>query len=118
MTKIDTDQEAYREGLFVRALGRPCSSNPYPPNSKENVLWEKGWRLIDTHSDGAAWRDSPVTATHSVPEFTPGVASAQYSKECLQPPKTGVTRSHRLVDLAIVLAFLAMLFGMWMEIIR
>ena len=38
--------EAYREGNFARALGKPCS-NPHPAETIENTLWEKGWRLID-----------------------------------------------------------------------
>lgn len=37
----------FGEGLFARALGRACSRNPYPLNSDEASLWEKGWRSID-----------------------------------------------------------------------
>jgi hypothetical protein len=40
-------QHIYREGIFARALGRPCSSNPYLGHTNEHFLWEKGWRLID-----------------------------------------------------------------------
>jgi hypothetical protein len=44
-------QHVYREGIFTRALGRPNSSNPYPINTTEHLLWDKGWRLIDaTHA--------------------------------------------------------------------
>jgi hypothetical protein len=45
MTEVDQDQDAYREGLFARALGRACDSNPYPEHSKEAVLWIHGWWL-------------------------------------------------------------------------
>jgi hypothetical protein len=45
MTEVDQDQDAYREGLFARALGRACDSNPYPARSKDGVLWIHGWWL-------------------------------------------------------------------------
>jgi hypothetical protein len=45
MTEVDQDQNAYREGLFARALGRACNSNPYPEHSKDAVLWIHGWWL-------------------------------------------------------------------------
>jgi hypothetical protein len=43
MTEVDQDQDGYREGLFARALGRACDSNPYPEHSKDAVLWIHGW---------------------------------------------------------------------------
>jgi hypothetical protein len=49
----DRTQEALREGLFVRALGRPSSSNPYPPNCDEHALWDKGWRWVDESGENA-----------------------------------------------------------------
>jgi hypothetical protein len=45
------EQDAYCEGNFVRALGRPRSCNPYLPRTKEAILWDDGWRLIDTRGD-------------------------------------------------------------------
>jgi hypothetical protein len=66
-------QEAFREGLFVRALGRPCSANPYPLNSNEHALWEKGWRLVNEDGENAPPRDA-TSRIKLVPEFTPGVA--------------------------------------------
>jgi hypothetical protein len=53
MAEIEKEQtqDAFREGLFVRALGWACSTNPHPPNSDEHILWEKGWWLIDTHRE-------------------------------------------------------------------
>jgi hypothetical protein len=60
-------QEAYREGIFTRALGRPCS-NPYPPETIENTLWEKGWRLIDAAREE---RTLDPFVMKLVPDFTP-----------------------------------------------
>ena len=60
-------QEAYREGIFIRALGRPCC-NPYPPDTIENNLWEKGWRLIDATREE---RSLDPFVTNVVPDFTP-----------------------------------------------
>jgi hypothetical protein len=37
----------FNEGLFARALGRDCRRNPYPLNSDEASLWERGWQLVD-----------------------------------------------------------------------
>jgi hypothetical protein len=63
--KEDPGQALFREGLFVRALGRPLSSNPYPPQSVEGRLWAEGWRMIDTRRDSAA-RYLSSTALKSV----------------------------------------------------
>jgi len=41
------DEACSREGLFVRALGRPISANPYQAGTFENRHWERGWRSID-----------------------------------------------------------------------
>jgi hypothetical protein len=60
-------QVAYREGIFARALGRECC-NPHPPDTSENILWEKGWRLID-----ATRREPSIDpfVGNLVPDFTP-----------------------------------------------
>jgi hypothetical protein len=118
MTEVDTDQGAYREGLFVRALGRPCSSNPYPPNSGEGVLWEKGWRLIDACRESVPSTDAALPPVRPVPEFTPSVASANSGENHREQPIAGFSSRNRLVDVAIVLAFIAMLIGMWMVTMR
>jgi hypothetical protein len=49
MTQLEQVQVdfAFREGIFVRALGRPISGNPYPKRSAESAKWEAGWGLID-----------------------------------------------------------------------
>ena len=70
MAEVDKKQtrDAFREGLVVRALGRPCGSNPYPPTSDESALWEKGWRSVDENV-------LPAEAGQRiklVPEFMPG----------------------------------------------
>jgi hypothetical protein len=118
MTKVDTCQGAYREGLFVRALGRPCSNNPYPPNSEEGVLWEKGWRLIDTRRESVPYADAALPPVRPVPEFTPGVAPAKSAEDRREQPIAGLSTRNRLVDVAIILAFTAMLIGMWMVTMR
>jgi len=46
MYEVDQSQDAYREGLFARALGRSCHGNPYPEHSREALLWIHGWWLI------------------------------------------------------------------------
>jgi hypothetical protein len=46
MYEADQNQDAYREGLFARALGRSCRGNPYPEHSREGFLWIHGWWLI------------------------------------------------------------------------
>jgi hypothetical protein len=62
----DQHCDAFREGLFVRALGRASGNNPYPPNSKESVLWERGWRSIDA----PGLSDPGAPAIKSFPSFT------------------------------------------------
>jgi hypothetical protein len=57
----DEDHTAFREGLFVRALGRPLKSNPYAPGSTDERLWAEGWRLIDTPRNNIAQYVSPPT---------------------------------------------------------
>jgi hypothetical protein len=80
----DDRQDAFREGLFVRALGRASSTNPYIANSDENVLWEKGWRSIDE----MAATSSAVPATKLVPNFVPDrplpVSSATPLARCIE----------------------------------
>jgi hypothetical protein len=45
----EIDDVPFRDGVFVRALGRPLSGNPYSQGSKDAARWESGWRLIDAH---------------------------------------------------------------------
>jgi len=46
MYEVDQYRDAYREGLFARALGLSCDVNPYPEHSREAFLWIHGWWLI------------------------------------------------------------------------
>jgi len=114
MTEVDKDQvqDAYREGLFVRALGRACSSNPYPPNSKESVLWEKGWRLIDTDRENILATDAAFPPIKSVPEFTPGVASANSRQDQLEPRIGAMSPLVRFANVVLALALVGVLIGM------
>jgi hypothetical protein len=80
----DDRQDAFREGLFVRALGRASSANPYIASSDENVLWEKGWRSIDE----TAAANSAIPATKVVSTFIPNrplpVSSATPLARCIE----------------------------------
>jgi hypothetical protein len=73
------EQDAYSEGNFVRALGRPRSCNPYLPMTSEAILWDDGWRLIDTLGDSLprASPSSPVTTVSQKRPHAKEAASAQ-----------------------------------------
>jgi hypothetical protein len=118
MTRVDNDQGAFREGLFVRALGRPCNSNPYQPSSDEAVLWDMGWRLIDAGRDGVPSTGSVVLPVRPDPELSPGDSWADFRSEYREPSAATASPRGRLVDAAIVLTFVAMLVGMWMMTMR
>jgi hypothetical protein len=53
MYEVDQNKEAYREGLFARALGRSCDGNPYPEHSRDAHLWIHGWWLIPDEAETA-----------------------------------------------------------------
>jgi hypothetical protein len=80
----DQHCDAFREGLFVRALGRASSNNPYPPNSKESVLWQRGWRSIDA----PGLSDQATPAIKSFPNFRPDaplpVSTAPHLIRCIE----------------------------------
>ena len=61
------DEVAFREGVFVRALGRPLSKNPYPKRSVEGALWEAGWRLIDKRQKAPAPPSHAITVPAADP---------------------------------------------------
>jgi hypothetical protein len=102
----DKTRDAFREGLFVRALGRPCSSNPYPPNSNERSLWESGWRLVDER-DGNAPPADAMSRFKVVPEFTPGVALTKARRAPLKP-KAIILPSIRSPESLRILAVIVM----------
>jgi hypothetical protein len=53
----ETEMDIHREGLFARALGRPRTVNPYPPESKE------GWLSPDDPEDDTAPKESDGEAS-------------------------------------------------------
>jgi hypothetical protein len=108
--KKDQDQIAYNEGVFVRALGRPLGSNPYPPHSIDARLWTEGWRLVDGHRDNTTRYDRPPP-TKPVPEVAKGTP-------IIPPQKQGSMRPSRRIFIlyfALILSFggffLLTLFG-------
>jgi hypothetical protein len=109
MAEVEKDQiqDALREGLFVRGLGRPCSANPYPQNSNEHVLWEKGWRLVDERGENA----SPIEAmsrSKLVPEFTPGGTSTKARRELKKSSIVVFLPSVRIMEVLRIFAVIAM----------
>ena len=58
MYEVDQYRDAYREGLFARALGLSCDVNPYPEHSREAFLWIHGWWLIQDEAEIARERGS------------------------------------------------------------
>ena len=109
MAEVEKDQvqDAFREGLFVRALGRPCSANPYAPNSNEHALWEKGWRLVDERRENAPPTDA-ISRNAVVPEFTPSVAPPKARREPVKLPKAIALPSVRFMEVLRIGAVIAM----------
>ena len=112
MAEVEKDQtqDAFREGLFVRALGRPSSTNPYPPHSDERALWEKGWRSVDERGQNVPPADAR-SRLRLVPEFTPGAARATV-RRAPSKRKAIVFPSVRVADALRILAVIAMIVFM------
>ena len=64
MYEVDQYRDAYREGLFARALGFSCDVNPYPEQSREAFLWIHGWWLIQDEAEIARERGSLSSLHH------------------------------------------------------
>jgi hypothetical protein len=64
MYEVDQYRDAYREGLFARALGLSCDVNPYPEQSREAFLWIHGWWLIQDEAEIARERGSLSSLHH------------------------------------------------------
>jgi hypothetical protein len=67
MYEVDQNRDAYREGLFARALGRSCDGNPYPEHSRDALLWIHGWWLIPDGRETAPTEfehESPSSLTY------------------------------------------------------
>ena len=118
LIEADRDQAAFREGLFVRALGRPCNNNPYPSKSKEAARWEMGWRFVDGRQESVRPTNFTLSPARPVSVFTPDVAEVHSHHEHAGPPMVDASLRRRLVDAAIILAFVAMLGGMWLMMQR
>ena len=117
MNKVDKvqDRHAYREGLFVRALGRPLSGNPYPPKSPDGLAWEEGWRLIDRPRISKA--PDAVAANSAVPRFPDGDA-ARSRHGRLKVSKEGQTLLFFAMQFAICVAVGGLLIAMLLSASR
>jgi len=114
MTEVEKDhvRYVYREGLFARALGRACSSNPHPPNSEESVLWEKGWRLIDKRRENVRPASAAFSSIKLVPDFTPGARATVSRPVLLKPPKSLTFLLARVTNMLRILAVAALIVFM------
>jgi hypothetical protein len=79
MYEVDQNGDAYREGLFARALGRSCDGNPYPEHSRDALLWIHGWWLIPDGTETAPAEEfeyeSPSSLTHlELDEVSPSLS--------------------------------------------
>jgi hypothetical protein len=118
VTEVDDDQGAFREGLFVRALGCPCNTSPYPLNSEEAVLWEMGWRLINVGREAVRPTNLALSRFRPILQSTPGVDWADSRYKHAGPEMVGASARGSLVDVTIILTFVAMLVGMWLATMR
>lgn len=113
MAEVDRGQtrDALREGLFVRALGRLSSENPYPRDSDDHALWEKGWRLIDS-----SYESFPPTEAKSrsrlVPDAALSVVRVAPRQDETQRPKPRAPRQIPIAKALRVLAVIALLVAM------
>jgi hypothetical protein len=109
MAEIEKEraQDAFREGLFVRALGRPCSANPYPPNSNEGLLWEKGWRSVDEDGENALPADA-TSRIRLVPSFTPGASPTKARRKPTGSFIANYLPSARIIEVLRIATVIAM----------
>jgi|HubBroStandDraft_6_1064221.scaffolds.fasta_scaffold2118168_1 hypothetical protein len=109
MAEIEKEraQDTFREGLFVRALGRPSSANPYPPNSDEGLLWEKGWRSVDEDGENGISTDATSRA-RLVPSFIPGAAPAMAHREPTRSFIANFLPSVRIIEILRIATVVAM----------
>jgi hypothetical protein len=78
MYEVDQNREAYREGLFARALGRSCDGNPYPEHSRDALLWIHGWWLIPDGAETAPADEFERESPGSSPLFQLDDASLNF----------------------------------------
>jgi hypothetical protein len=120
MAEVDRGQthDALREGLFVRALGRPSSANPYPQGSDDHTLWENGWRLIDSpHESFTSANAEP--RSRLVPHSAPVAIPSAPRQDEMQRPKPRAPRQNRVTDalriLTVLVSLVAMLIALQWE---
>jgi hypothetical protein len=82
MYEVDQNRDAYREGLFARALGRSCDGNPYPEHSRDALLWIHGWWLIQDAAGTALAEDFEPDPPISPQHFQFDDVSPYFPREC------------------------------------
>ena len=102
MYEVDQSQDAYREGLFARALGRSCHGNPYPEHSREAFLWIHGWWLIQDAGEIAPAdefeRGPPSFPTYFI--YT-GAPSTFLDERADPPIRSAINQTVEVVRLAV-----------------
>jgi len=86
MYEVDQNRDAYREGLFARAIGRSCDGNPYPEQSRDALLWIHGWWLILDGAETAPAEEFEHESPSSLLHFQLDEASPNFSHEVEDPP--------------------------------
>jgi hypothetical protein len=81
MYEVDQNRDAYREGLFARALGRSCDGNPYPEHSRDALLWIHGWWLIPDGTETAPTEEFEYESPSSPTHFELDEVSPNFSRE-------------------------------------
>jgi hypothetical protein len=102
MYEVDQYRDAYREGLFARALGRSCHGNPYPEQSREAFLWIHGWWLIQDAGEIAP-ADEFDRGSPSFPNyFIYTEAPSAFLDERADPPiRSAINQTVEVVRLAV-----------------
>src|ERR1700677_2297759 len=81
MYEVDQNRDAYREGLFARALGRSCDGNPYPEHSRDALLWIHGWWLIPDGAETAPAEEFEHESPSSQASLQPDEAPRNFFRE-------------------------------------
>ena len=102
MYEVDQYRDAYREGLFARALGLSCDVNPYPEQSREAFLWIHGWWLIQDAGEIAP-ADEFERGSPSFPNyFIYTEAPSAFLDERADPPiRSAINQTVEVVRLAV-----------------
>jgi hypothetical protein len=81
MYEVDQNRDAYREGLFARALGRSCAGNPYPEHSRDALLWIHGWWLVPDGTETAPTEEFEHESPSSPTDFELDEVSPNFPRE-------------------------------------